>query len=92
LAGHPDCKFANYVINVLRSGFRIDYDYSSIRRYANKKYKVCNGMAHIESLPGLTLAPLKSHPGKWRIILDLSSPHGLSVNDGINKELRYMSR
>ena len=29
----------------------------------------------------------KSHqPGKWRLILDLSSPHGHSVNDGIPKD------
>ena len=29
----------------------------------------------------------KADPGKWRLILDLSSPHGNSVNDGIAKEL-----
>ena len=36
----------------------------------------------------------KSEPGKWRLILDLSSPEGNSVNDGINKEwcsLSYIS-
>ena len=36
----------------------------------------------------------KSEPGKWRLILDLSSPGGSSVNDGINKEscsLSYIS-
>ena len=31
--------------------------------------------------------PKKHKPGKWRLILDLLSPSGLSVNDGINKEL-----
>ena len=31
--------------------------------------------------------PKASQPGKWRLILDLSSPHGSSVNDGISKEL-----
>ncbi len=35
--------------------------------------------------------PKKSRPGKWRLILDLSSPHGKSVNDGIEKELCTMS-
>ena len=29
----------------------------------------------------------KADPGKWRLILNLSSPHGNSVNDGIAKEL-----
>jgi len=30
--------------------------------------------------------PKKGNPGKWRLIMDLSSPKGLSVNDGISKE------
>ena len=36
----------------------------------------------------------KSEPGKWRLILDLSSPEGFSVNDGVDKDwcsLSYMS-
>ena len=36
--------------------------------------------------------PKRQKPGKWRLILDLSSPEGFSVNDGISKEtssLRY---
>ena len=28
--------------------------------------------------------PKKGQPGKWRLIVDLSSPGGASVNDGIN--------
>ena len=30
--------------------------------------------------------PKKGQPGKWRLIVDLSSPGGSSVNDGINAE------
>ena len=33
----------------------------------------------------------KSEPGKWRLIVDLSSPRGKSVNDGISKELCSVS-
>ena len=33
----------------------------------------------------------KADPGKWRFILDLSSPCGNSVNDGIAKELCSLS-
>ena len=33
----------------------------------------------------------KSEPGKWRLIVDLSSPAGGSVNDGIDKELCSLS-
>ena len=36
--------------------------------------------------------PNKPHqPGKWRLILDLSSPHGRSVNDGIDPQLCSLS-
>ena len=28
--------------------------------------------------------PKKSQPGKWRLIIDLSTPQGFSINDGIN--------
>ena len=30
--------------------------------------------------------PKKGQPGKWHLIIDLSSPRGASVNDGINAE------
>lgn len=36
----------------------------------------------------------KSQPGKWRVIVDLSSPHGGSVNDGISRKycpMRYVT-
>ncbi len=35
--------------------------------------------------------PKKSNPSKWRLIVDLSSPEGKSVNDGIPKELSSLS-
>ena len=35
--------------------------------------------------------PKKSKPGKWRLILDLSSPSAHSVNDGIAKESAGLS-
>ena len=37
------------------------------------------------------IIPKKSKPGKWHLIIDLSSPAGWSVNDGIEKELCLMS-
>ena len=36
----------------------------------------------------------KSHSDKWRLVVNLSSPHGQSVNDGISLDLcslRYAS-
>ena len=35
--------------------------------------------------------PKKNKPGKWRLIVDLSSPSGHSVNDGITKELATLN-
>ena len=45
----------------------------------------------LPSLPNLHVSsfgfiPKKGQPGKWRLIVDLSSPGALSVNDGINAE------
>ena len=45
--------------------------------------------------PHVQVSPIgvisKSEPGKWCLILDLSSPQGNSVNDGINRELCSLS-
>ena len=35
--------------------------------------------------------PKRSRPNKWRLIVDLSSPDGHSVNDGIGKDLTSLS-
>ena len=50
---------------------------------------------HRSHFPHVHVSPFgvipKSEPGKWRLILDLSSPEGGSINDGISKELRSLS-
>ena len=47
------------------------------------------------TLPEVHVSPFgvipKSEEGKWRLIVDLSSPNGGSVNDGISKELCSLS-
>ena len=56
------------------------------------------GPFSIAPIPNLHIScfgiiPKKYQPGKWRLILDLSSPVGHSVNDGIPKEsfsVQYM--
>ena len=40
----------------------------------------------ISMLVVLGVIPKKGQEGKWRLIVDLSSPTGASVNDGINAE------
>ena len=48
-----------------------------------------------ENVPFVQISPFgvipKSEPGKWHLIVDLSSPEGKSVNDGICKELCSLS-
>ena len=39
----------------------------------------------------IEVIPKKHKPNKWRLIVDLSSPNGASVNDGINKEMCSLS-
>ena len=38
-------------------------------------------------LSPIGVIPKSSQPGKWRLIVDLSSPHGASVTDGIEPDL-----
>ena len=53
------------------------------------------GSFNRDDYPHVQVSPFgvipKSEPGKWRLILDLSSPQGQSVNDGISKELCSLS-
>ena len=49
----------------------------------------------VEMVVGLQISPFgvipKGQTGKWRLIVDLSTPHGSSVNDGIDRELCSLS-
>ena len=45
-------------------------------------------MCHISPIG---LIPKSNQPGKWRLIVDLSSPGGSSINDAINPELCSLS-
>ena len=46
---------------------------------------MAKGRLQLHTSP-LGMIPKKNKPGKWRLIVDLSSPKGHSVNDGINSE------
>ena len=54
------------------------------------------GPLPVGSIPGVQVSPFgvipKGHtPGKLRLIIDLSSPSGYSVNDGISPDLCSLS-
>ena len=42
-------------------------------------------------LSPIGLVPKKNKPGKWRLIVDLSSPLDHSINDGISRERSSLS-
>lgn len=54
------------------------------------KYPEEGGHESIHISP-IGVIPKKNKPGKWRLIVDLSSPACASVNDGISHELSSMS-
>ena len=43
-----------------------------------------------EAGPPRNIFPKPHQPGKWRLIVDLSSPHGHSVNDAIEADFCHM--
>lgn len=50
----------------------------------------CSGKVQAQVSP-LGVIPKRNKPGKWRLIVDLSSPKGRSVNDGVDPELSTLS-
>ena len=50
-----------------------------------------SGPTHVAHRFGIQISPIgvipkKGRPNAWRLIIDLSSPEGYSINDGIDKE------
>ena len=117
LEQHPDPAFTHYVLQGIKEGFRIGYDYSShtptsstrnllstlqhpaeVEKYLQRELGDGNisevtqptGMLGLHVSP-IGLIPKRHSANKWRLIVDLSSPKGSSVNDGIDKELCSLS-
>ena len=122
LRGHPDSEFADFLVEGIRCGFRIGFDYGSqvgisatnnmhsarehpepIDRYvreemsAGRIIRLSSGSAgegvtaqgiHVSRFG---VIPKSHQPGKWRLISDLSSPKGSSVNDGVSPSLCSVS-
>ena len=117
LADHPDQHFQHYIVEGLRYGFRIGFDYaranqisSSVRNMPSTREHPRNITEYLaeECSLGRVIGPLdpnqfpqvhvsrfglipKGSTGKWRLIVDLSSPQGLSVNDGVDEVLSTLT-
>ena len=108
LCHHPNPDKVAYVVQGLRDGFHLGFNYSTSLKSAtgNMASALLNPQvidSYLQSevqtgrvagpfsqppLPVLhvsrfSVIPKRHQPGKWRLILDLSSPAGHSVNDRI---------
>ena len=114
LANHPDQQFRRYIVEGIRFGFRIGFNYDHACRRSSRNMSSTRDHAQVvrdylseECAAGRVLGPLspdafpkvhissfgvipKKTPGKWRLIIDLSSPEGASVNDGVSTDLCSM--
>ena len=118
LRPHPDRKYTGLIVDGIRDGFRIGFDYanqspvsaagnlSSARQYPQPVEQYLareTGAGRVRALPAegalsgkvhisrCGVIPKPHQPGKWRLIVDLSSPKGTSVNDGIAPSLCSVS-
>ena len=118
LVAHPDQRFRAYLVDGLRYGFRVGFNYQQECRKSPQNMQsaldqpqVVRDYLATECSEGRVLGPLppadfpyvhtsrfgvipKGSTGKWRLILDMSSPEGMSVNDGIREapcSLAYVS-
>ena len=119
LREHPDREYAQYLLDGIKEGFRIGFEYSShacassprnmksasehpepIDRYIREEVaarRIIGPLALAEELnckiqiSRFGVIPKPHQPGKWRLITDLSSPAGNSVNDGVGSHLCSLS-
>ena len=115
LSSHPDQRLRSYLVNGLRVGFRVGYNYrtpcvKSRRNMASASANpdVVREYLATECAEGRVMGPFspedfplvhvsrfgvipKGSTGKWRLIVDLSSPEGGSVNDGVDANLCSIS-
>lgn len=86
---HHQCKSASANLNSALTNARVVQEYLDKERSLGRII----GPIPADSLPvGTHLSPFRvipksGRPGKWRLIVDLSSPEGTSVNAGIAAEL-----
>jgi hypothetical protein len=87
LRNHPNQGKVAYVLNGLKEGFHLGFEPSTSGRtfFLSPFVK--------PALSGFGVIPKCNQECKWCLILDLSSPTGNSVNDGIPKDkfsVQYM--
>ena len=94
LRSHPDKEFAEYTCQAASSNLiSADQQLAVVDDYIGKEVRE-GRIAEVTDptgLLGLQVSPFgvipKKEAGKWRLIVDLSFPEGVSVNNGIEKNL-----
>lgn len=116
LSQHPDTRFKSYILDGIKNGFRIGFQYVS-HSCRSSTQNMASALEHphiigdylgtecalgrivgpvpLTFIPGMQVSRFgvipKKQVGKWRLICDLSSPPGMSVNDGIPSEACSLS-
>ena len=97
LAAHPDRAWVKSLLGGLQRGFRIGLlPQAAIRSSpknlpsAQEHSEVISSYLQQQVQAGLGVIP-KSTPGKFRVIVDLSSPKGHSVNDNLHRKLTHVT-
>ena len=104
--GHPDQDLVAYILSGIQVGFRVGFDYAKQRCISARvnlpsaadNQEVVTAYLKEECAQGRVIRVVspfcvipKGQTGKWRLIVDLSSPHRSRVNDGIDRELCSLS-
>ena len=90
---HREARLQQGAHNMPCSNHDVVSEYLKGELNLNRLVRLSNreaALAGIHCSP-IGIIPKKNKPGKWRLIVDLSSPEGASVNDGVNKELCSLS-
>ena len=99
LASHPDSTFVSYIPKGIAEGFHIGADRSAVQLipiHSNmisirQHPQLVDSQISEEREAGRLLGPVSSHLArKCRLIVDLSSPAGHSINDAISVDSCYV--
>ena len=83
LEQHPNRDFVEFVMNGTVQGFRIGFDYHKEREAGWVVGPLPRESVSCAQISPFGVIPKPHQPGKWHLILDLPSPEGTSINDGI---------
>ena len=87
-----ECKSARGNMVSTMSNAEIVEEYLTKELQAGRVARVADPkLAKTAQISPFGVIEKKNAPGKWRLIVDLSSPENSSVNDGISKELSSLS-